>query len=159
MGIFCKPARILRFVFLTAIAFAIFAFLNLFIDPPPQDFNDELETVNKLPRNHLEFAQWEVNQHGPGEQGAGVILEGKEKELGDESFKKWFMNLYASDKISLDRSLKDQRSAACRIQNYDFDLPSASVIIVFTDEAWTPLLRTGKIFKIFKLKSDKRENC
>lgn len=79
--------------------------------------------------NHLEFAQWEINQRGPGEQGTGVVLEGKEKVLGEESMKKWFMNLYASDKISLDRSLRDQRSYACRMQNYDVDLPSASVVI------------------------------
>ena len=50
-------------------------------------------------------------------------------------------NLF-SDKISLDRSIPDSRSTACRALKYDDDLPQASVVIIFTDEAWSPLLRT-----------------
>lgn len=97
MGVCCKPARVLKFIALTAIACAIFAFLNLFIEPRV-NFNDEwpVESVaHRVPNNHLEFADWEVNQKGPGEQGAAVILEGKEKELGDQAMKQWYMNLYA----------------------------------------------------------------
>nr|XP_027230661.1 polypeptide N-acetylgalactosaminyltransferase 9-like [Penaeus vannamei] len=30
----------------------------------------------------------------------------------------------------------------CKEIHYDADLPSASVIIIFTNEAWTPLIRT-----------------
>jgi hypothetical protein len=97
MGFCCKPARILKFFALTCIAFAIFAFLNLFIEPRVS-LNEEwpVESVaNRVPRNHLEFADWEVNQKGPGEQGEAVTLEGKEKELGDQAMKQWYMNLYA----------------------------------------------------------------
>lgn len=46
-----------------------------------------------------------------------------------------------SDQISLDRYIKDQRSSECRKLIYN-ELPKASVIIIFTDEAWSPLLRT-----------------
>uniref|UniRef100_A0A9J2Q6E2 Polypeptide N-acetylgalactosaminyltransferase n=1 Tax=Ascaris lumbricoides TaxID=6252 RepID=A0A9J2Q6E2_ASCLU len=49
---------------------------------------------------------------------------------------------FCSDKLSMDRSIPDTRHAECRSVHYDDDLPSASVVIIFTDEAWTPLLRT-----------------
>uniref|UniRef100_A0A915Q2T0 Polypeptide N-acetylgalactosaminyltransferase n=1 Tax=Setaria digitata TaxID=48799 RepID=A0A915Q2T0_9BILA len=79
---------------------------------------------------------------GPGEGGTGVYLTGKQKVRGEADMKKWFMNLVASDMISLDRSLPDYRHEKCRKINYPDDLPRASVVIVFTDEAWSPLLRT-----------------
>lgn len=47
-----------------------------------------------------------------------------------------------SDKISLDRSLRDVRRRECRNQSYPASLPTASVIIVFHEEAFSPLLRT-----------------
>ena len=43
----------------------------------------------------------------------------------------------------MDRSLYDYRSTECKEIVYDLrKLPKASVVIIFTDEAWTPLLRT-----------------
>uniref|UniRef100_A0A914RZN4 Glycosyltransferase 2-like domain-containing protein n=1 Tax=Parascaris equorum TaxID=6256 RepID=A0A914RZN4_PAREQ len=50
--------------------------------------------------------------------------------------------LSCSDKISPDRSIPDSRSEACIAKQYDKELPNASVVIIFTDEAWSPLLRT-----------------
>ncbi|VDK47100.1 unnamed protein product, partial [Anisakis simplex] len=83
------------------------------------------------------------HRSGPGENGNAVSLSGEEKERGDADMKKWFMNVVASDKVSLDRSLPDTRHPKCRLVKYDIDdLPRTSVIIIFTDEAWTPLLRT-----------------
>uniref|UniRef100_A0A0K0G1V2 Polypeptide N-acetylgalactosaminyltransferase n=1 Tax=Strongyloides venezuelensis TaxID=75913 RepID=A0A0K0G1V2_STRVS len=47
------------------------------------------------------------------------------------------------DKVSLDRSIPDVRSEECKAKVYDIkSLPKASVVIIFTDEAWSPLLRT-----------------
>lgn len=80
---------------------------------------------------------------GPGENGNPVQLQGLEREQGNADMKTWFMNVVASDKVSLDRSLPDTRSAECRAVQYNTEqLPKASVIIIFTDEAWSPLLRT-----------------
>lgn len=71
------------------------------------------------------------------------MLTGKDAELGQADMKKWFMNVHASDKISLDRDVPDPRIQACKDIKYDYAaLPKTSVIIIFTDEAWTPLLRT-----------------
>lgn len=44
--------------------------------------------------------------------------------------------------ISLDRSVPDNRPKKCREITYADDLPVASVVIIFTDEAWSPLMRT-----------------
>ncbi|KAH7731746.1 Protein GLY-9 a [Aphelenchoides avenae] len=79
---------------------------------------------------------------GPGENGAGIFFDGKENELVDQEMKTWFMSVMASDKIALDRSIRDSRSSACKQLSYDVDLPTASVVIIFTDEAFSVLLRT-----------------
>uniref|UniRef100_A0A914KS89 Polypeptide N-acetylgalactosaminyltransferase n=1 Tax=Meloidogyne incognita TaxID=6306 RepID=A0A914KS89_MELIC len=83
------------------------------------------------------------NKNGPGEMGAAVFLTGKEAVQGTADMKKWFMNVAASDKISMDRSLPDVRIKECKTKIYDLNkLPKTSVVIIFTDEAWSPLLRT-----------------
>ncbi len=46
---------------------------------------------------------------GPGEQGAAVILSAEEEKKKDSLYKVNGFNAYASDKISLDRALKDIR--------------------------------------------------
>lgn len=46
---------------------------------------------------------------GPGEQGAAVILSAEEEKQKDELYKVNGFNAFASDKISLERSLKDIR--------------------------------------------------
>ena len=46
---------------------------------------------------------------GPGEQGAAVILSADEEKKKDALYKVNGFNAYASDKISLDRALKDIR--------------------------------------------------
>ncbi|KAK5984175.1 hypothetical protein GCK32_022248, partial [Trichostrongylus colubriformis] len=49
----------------------------------------------------------------------------------------------SSDMMSLDRRLPDARREECLDVKYDLEnLPQASVIIIFTDEAWSPLMRT-----------------
>uniref|UniRef100_A0A8C6J9F1 Polypeptide N-acetylgalactosaminyltransferase n=1 Tax=Melopsittacus undulatus TaxID=13146 RepID=A0A8C6J9F1_MELUD len=47
-----------------------------------------------------------------------------------------------SERISLRRELPEVRHPLCLQQEYDSNLPTASVIICFHDEAWSTLLRT-----------------
>lgn len=53
------------------------------------------------------------------------------------------INVTLSDTISLDRDIEDTRQPACRERQYNIsDLPTASVVIPFYNEALTMLLRT-----------------
>ncbi|CAF4748072.1 unnamed protein product [Rotaria socialis] len=78
----------------------------------------------------------------PGENGQGVQLTAEESKNLDAVMKKEFFNLRASDKISLWRSIPDTRDQLCKSVNYPNDLPTASVVIVFKNERWSPVLRT-----------------
>ncbi|XP_066564687.1 polypeptide N-acetylgalactosaminyltransferase 6 isoform X2 [Amia ocellicauda] len=84
----------------------------------------------------------------PGEDGKAFLKEGlspeeeKEKEAGMQ--RHWF-NQFASDRISLHRSLgEDSRPVECVERKFRHcpPLPTTSVIIVFHNEAWSTLLRT-----------------
>merc|ERR1719457_249460 len=79
---------------------------------------------------------------GLGEKGGGVHLSAKDRELAQQTKKKWAFNKVASDQISLWRSLTDKRLSKCQSIEYDVDLPTASVIIIFNNEALSALLRT-----------------
>ncbi|XP_013771905.1 polypeptide N-acetylgalactosaminyltransferase 1-like [Limulus polyphemus] len=79
---------------------------------------------------------------GLGEQGRPVFLNESEQTLADDLFRSAAFNIYLSDRISLNRSLPDARHPMCKNIQYDEDLPTASVVIIFTNEAWSPLLRT-----------------
>ncbi|CAF1161265.1 unnamed protein product [Rotaria sp. Silwood1] len=78
----------------------------------------------------------------PGENGQGVQLTAEESQNLDAVMKKEFFNLRASDKISLWRSIPDTRDQLCKSIEYPKDLPTASVVIVFKNERWSPVLRT-----------------
>ena len=47
-----------------------------------------------------------------------------------------------SDKIAMNRIVPDVRMEECKWWHYPEDLPTASVIIAFHNEGWSPLLRT-----------------
>lgn len=88
-----------------------------------------------------------VNPNAPGENGQPVNID-KEK-LSPEERKKydqgWMhnaFNQYASDQISLHRSLPDVRDEECKSIEYHENLPDTSVIVCFHNEAWSVLLRT-----------------
>lgn len=52
------------------------------------------------------------------------------------------MNIAASDRIPMDRSIPDLRLDECRHWNYGNNLPTASVVIVFHNEGFSTLMRT-----------------
>lgn len=79
---------------------------------------------------------------GLGEMGEPVVLTGHEATQAEAVLKKEAFNLVVSDKISYTREIPDTRDARCKAVYYDKSLPSASVIIIFTNEAWSPLIRT-----------------
>ncbi|KHJ82260.1 hypothetical protein OESDEN_18048 [Oesophagostomum dentatum] len=78
-----------------------------------------------------------------GERGEPVIIsdaEGiRESKKAEQEFG---FNTYVSDMISLNRTIPDIRMEECKHWNYPETLPTVSVVIVFHNEGWTPLLRT-----------------
>ena len=92
---------------------------------------------------HSEFAADEAKMvPGLGEMGEPVVLSGHEASLGENIMKTEAFNLIVSDKISYTREVPDTRDARCKSVYYEQDLPTASIIIIFTNEAWSPLIRT-----------------
>ncbi|XP_053552944.1 polypeptide N-acetylgalactosaminyltransferase 12 [Bombina bombina] len=86
-----------------------------------------------------------LNPDALGEMGRAVKLnlEGKEKELEEESIRKHQINIYLSDKISLHRRLEERWNPMCKTVKYDYNkMPRTSVVIAFYNEAWSTLLRT-----------------
>ncbi|KAH7731537.1 Glycosyl transferase [Aphelenchoides avenae] len=69
-------------------------------------------------------------------------LSPTEKKKYDEGFVKNAFNQYASDMISIHRSLPPTADEECKTEKYTESLPSTSVIICFHNEAWSVLLRT-----------------
>ncbi|OQV18530.1 Polypeptide N-acetylgalactosaminyltransferase 5 [Hypsibius exemplaris] len=90
-----------------------------------------------------------TNPDGPGELGKAVTMKKedlgpKEKTLFDDGWQNNAFNQYASDMISVKRSLPDVRDDRCKEEEsgYLTDLPDTSVIVCFHNEAWSVLLRT-----------------
>lgn len=114
----------------------------------------QITAVKIQPRKHIENSKDaeriptipDVNARDPnglGEGGRAVVFEGSEKKKEKEGYSKYAFNEYASQKISLVRSIPDTRSAGCDAKSYPVsDLPTTSVIICFHNEAWSTLLRT-----------------
>ncbi|CAJ0600292.1 unnamed protein product [Cylicocyclus nassatus] len=123
--------------------FIVFAFFCGFV------YYNRIGTRHVLPGprlvrdTRLWYKPQTADPSAPGEGGAAVVLKGEDQAQGEKDMKEWFMNVKASDMISLDRTLPDTRRSECLNIKYDLEkLPQASVIIIFTDEAWTPLMRT-----------------
>lgn len=98
-----------------------------------------------LPNDDLGNYEPVVDQEGhtgPGEFGARVNTEPEEEEHVKEVIKEFGFNLVNSDKISMDRLPKDLRDKTCKHIDYPEKLPMASVVVVFHNEGWGPLVRT-----------------
>jgi polypeptide N-acetylgalactosaminyltransferase len=79
---------------------------------------------------------------GPGEDGEPVILTAEEQAEADRLFAKETFNVIASNKVAMDRRIRDLRHPDCHAQKYRKQLPTASVVIVFCNEAPSAILRT-----------------
>nr|KAG5700655.1 hypothetical protein BaRGS_015485 [Batillaria attramentaria] len=69
-------------------------------------------------------------------------LSEEEQKEWDDSFKLNSFNQFASDRISVHRTLQDSRPQVCKDRQYRTDLPPCNVVIIFHNEAWSVLLRS-----------------
>ncbi|RUS72227.1 hypothetical protein EGW08_020000, partial [Elysia chlorotica] len=91
------------------------------------------------------------NPNGPGEGGAAVVLDTHNMTHSEKAEEKAGRDLYhhnefVSKKISIYRSLPSCWTNTCEQfvskEMETLTLPEASVIIIFNNEAWTPLVRS-----------------
>nr|AAW26230.1 SJCHGC09400 protein [Schistosoma japonicum] len=89
----------------------------------------------------------DANSIGPGEGGIPYTVNREdispaEQVIFDKGWKDNAFNQLASDRISVRRYLPDYREGTCKDNKYSRNLPSASIIICFHNEAWSVLLRS-----------------
>lgn len=78
-----------------------------------------------------------------GENGAPAHLSGAEAERGKKDLAKIALNEELSKHVSYNRTAPDGRSPHCKRLRYKpEELPSAAVIIIFYDEAFSVIVRT-----------------
>ncbi|XP_044274177.1 probable polypeptide N-acetylgalactosaminyltransferase 8 [Varanus komodoensis] len=71
----------------------------------------------------------------------GKDLKKEQQIAAQELFLKYGYNVYLSDRLPLERSLKDTRVPRCLEKRYPHDLPTLSVILIFFNEATSIILR------------------
>ncbi|VDL82025.1 unnamed protein product [Nippostrongylus brasiliensis] len=69
-------------------------------------------------------------------------LSPEETSKYKQGYKNNAFNQFASDMISIHRTLPEVPDEECRSEKYSDDLPNTSVIVCFHNEAWSVLLRT-----------------
>jgi len=108
---------------------------------------EEKAEIHHDPMELIDWHNWthikiESERVGPGEQGKAVQISPGEEKQNNELFHSNGFSGFASDKISLDRSIPDIRNKGCKAKKYLAGLPTVAVVIPFYNEHWTTLLRT-----------------
>ncbi|KAF5911452.1 hypothetical protein HPG69_004373 [Diceros bicornis minor] len=75
-------------------------------------------------------------------RGPSMIFNEHDQELRDLGYQKHAFNMLISNRLGYHRDVPDTRNAACKDKSYPTDLPVASVVICFYNEALSALLRT-----------------
>ncbi|KAM8940306.1 N-acetylgalactosaminyltransferase 7 isoform 3-T3 [Pelodytes ibericus] len=110
--------------------------------PQKHVYSDPVLRSGVLGNFELKEAEPQGVVDGPGEGGKPFVLGSEYKESVQSSIKEFGFNMVASDMISLDRTINDLRHEECKYWNYDENLLTSSVIIVFHNEGWSTLMRT-----------------
>ncbi|CAF1268604.1 unnamed protein product [Didymodactylos carnosus] len=115
-----------------------------------QSGNGILNENRDVHDKHEQVAAPQIDKHdadGPGEMGKPFEVDKEklppdERQKYDNGFQLNAFNQYISDLISIHRSLPDVRDPGCRKMQYLNNLPTASVVMCFHNEAWNVLLRS-----------------
>ncbi|CAH1259388.1 GALNT1 [Branchiostoma lanceolatum] len=80
---------------------------------------------------------------GPGENGNATYIHGRDtRQAAEQLHNLYGYSVLVSDIISLDRKIPDQRHKLCLQEEYPTDLPQASVVMIFYNEALSVVLRS-----------------
>lgn len=72
----------------------------------------------------------------------GMIFNQADQELRDSGYQRHAFNVLISTRLGARRELPDTRDARCQDKVYPAELPAASVVICFFNEAFSALVRT-----------------
>lgn len=108
----------------------------------PEGFKSWMEVTEFRRERYKKALNRPADIDGPGEDGKAVILTAEEQKEADRLFAKETFNVIASNKVALDRRIRDLRHPDCAAVKYRATLPTASVVIVFCNEAPSAILRT-----------------
>ncbi|XP_048466471.1 polypeptide N-acetylgalactosaminyltransferase 11-like [Rhincodon typus] len=72
----------------------------------------------------------------------GMIFNEADQQIRDAGYQKHAFNVLVSNRLGYSRDIPDTRNQKCKEKNYPLNLPSASVVICFYNEALSALLRT-----------------
>uniref|UniRef100_A0A2C9JRE9 Polypeptide N-acetylgalactosaminyltransferase n=1 Tax=Biomphalaria glabrata TaxID=6526 RepID=A0A2C9JRE9_BIOGL len=104
------------------------------------------DNVERIDWNDYELIRRESLRQGPGEHGRGFTdkLNASQLEIMNALKERYKYNAYASDHISLERSLNDTRTEVCKKKLFLKKLPenSVSFVTIFNNERNSTLLRT-----------------
>ncbi|XP_074650192.1 uncharacterized protein LOC141905265, partial [Tubulanus polymorphus] len=98
--------------------------------------------------HNYEVVTFPRDETAPGMNGRGVRIDKDKqsdevKSLINKGWKEARFNLYVSDMISVERSLRDVRHDVCKTKKYPYNkLPKTSIIVCFCEESWSALIRT-----------------
>lgn len=139
--IYFKRRLNIRFLLILA-TFFLFLYMYFYFPSTYLENVAEEEKLRYRKKRYENYQQSEPHRSGPGEQGQSLTLKGEQAEKARLIAKKEAFNLVASDMIALDRSLRDVRDPKCKDIKYPKELPKASVVIIYFNEAFSPLIRT-----------------
>lgn len=74
----------------------------------------------------------------------GMIFNEVDQQIRNAGYQKHAFNVLISNRLGYNRDVPDTRDSKCKEESYPMNLPSASIIICFYNEAFSVLLRTVK---------------
>ncbi|KAL3270804.1 hypothetical protein HHI36_021326 [Cryptolaemus montrouzieri] len=138
----CGRIKKLYIRILVVIFFAIWLifYLKFFKLKLPTEIEEKVSRLAAKYEGTLEEYESKIIP-GLGDDGEPAFLEGEDQAKGDESLKTFALNTVLSDRMPLNRKLRDPRNPRCKEFSYNPKL-KASVIIIFYNELLSVVLRT-----------------
>ncbi|CAG9857597.1 unnamed protein product [Phyllotreta striolata] len=127
---------------ITVVAFSLLILPKLIREEPP-DVKERYKRIdNSSGTFELTLREYERRiVPNLGENGEPSYLDGEDAKRGEEALKKFALNTVLSDRLPLNRTLRDPRNKKCKHFTYNPKL-KASVVVIFYDELLSVVLRT-----------------